>query len=474
MRRIGIHLFLLGGFFLFSCGREPVPVLSVVDTENGRVIYLTGEKTRPVNFYDADFVVLGGGLGGIAAALSICLSGRTAVLVEETDRIAGCFAWHDTTLFNEHRFVETSGSSISYQTFRSKIREWYDGKSRKPPWIPPGFSGDSSDFGGVRLCFETEAALDVIDEMLKESVERGRLTIVKRNKVARVVTFGDRVASMLSIDMDGMTANQLTGWMFIDATRTGYVLPLFDIEYFGDENRVPASGKEGAGASGGPDSAGRFMYCRKFSPPEKSRGTGECVVLELVPDVPDDGGEYVRIPVSEPHLHIRALKRIEERDISAEFGHGPRARFFRDAVCVGYHPGRGGSGRPLTGTLPFQIPLGAMVPVRYTNFLAGGGILDVDESVAGVFQEPAIEWMTGEAAGEAAAYCAGHGVDAHELAGNPAHVRGLQEWLVTRRGIPIYWYDDVRPQDPDFAEAQLKPFDESKFRESLKTLKYRD
>ena len=46
---------------------------------------------NPSNFFDADFVIIGGGLGGIAAALSICSSGRTVILVEETDRIAGCF-----------------------------------------------------------------------------------------------------------------------------------------------------------------------------------------------------------------------------------------------------------------------------------------------------------------------------------------------------------------------------------------------
>jgi len=461
MRRVVACTLVLCGIFLFSCDREPVPVLSVVDAGNGRMIYLTGEKTRPVNFYDADFVVLGGGLGGIAAVLSICSSGRTAILVEETDRIAGCFARHDTTLFNEHRFVETSGSSISYQTFRSKIREWYERKAEKPPGIPPGFLAGSPDFGGVRLCFETEAALDVIDDMLEKSVERGRLTIVKRNRIAKVVTFGDRVASMVSIDMDSLTANQFTGWMFIDATRTGYVLPLFDIECFGEE-------------SGGPASSGRFMYCRKYSPPEKSGNGGESVVLELLPDMPDDGKEYVRVPVDEPRLHIRALKRVEMSDISAGSNHGPRAKFFRDAVCLGYHPAHGGSGARTAGTLPFQIPLGALVSARYTNFLAGGRVLDVDESAAGMFEEPSVEWMVGEAAGEVAAYCAGYGINAHELAGNPAHVRGLQEWLVTKRGIPIYWYDDVRPQDPDFAEAQLKPFDESKFRESLKTLKYRN
>ena len=106
-------------FLLFSCEKKAVPILKVVDTENKKLIVLTGKRTELVNFYNADFVILGGGLGGIAAALSICSSGRTAILVEETNRIAGCFAFQDTSLYTENRFVETSSREVCFGAGKS-------------------------------------------------------------------------------------------------------------------------------------------------------------------------------------------------------------------------------------------------------------------------------------------------------------------------------------------------------------------
>jgi len=44
---------------------------------------------------------------------------------------------------------------------------------------------------------------------------------------------------------------------------------------------------------------------------------------------------------------------------------------------------------------------------------------------------------------------------------------------VKNRGIPVYWYDDVAPGDPDFTEAQMKPFDDPDYHESAKSLHFR-
>ena len=73
-----------------------------------------------------------------------------------------------------------------------------------------------------------------------------------------------------------------------------------------------------------------------------------------------------------------------------------------------------------------------------------------------------------------ATYCAGNNaIFTHELVQNEDFVRDLQYWLVTKRHVPVYWYDDVTPNDPDFAEAQMKPFDDAKYHNTRTTLHYR-
>ena len=65
--------FLRGAFMAGGYVNQSAAHLEI-SSENKKLIVLTGERTKPSNFFDADFVIVGGGLGGIAAALSICSS----------------------------------------------------------------------------------------------------------------------------------------------------------------------------------------------------------------------------------------------------------------------------------------------------------------------------------------------------------------------------------------------------------------
>ena len=83
-----------------SCSKKEAPVLRAYDAKNHTMIVLSGKQMKTINFYEkADFVVVGGSLGGIAAALALCSNGREVILVEESDKIAGCFAVEDTLSF---------------------------------------------------------------------------------------------------------------------------------------------------------------------------------------------------------------------------------------------------------------------------------------------------------------------------------------------------------------------------------------
>ena len=75
------------------------------------------------------------------------------------------------------------------------------------------------------------------------------------------------------------------------------------------------------------------------------------------------------------------------------------------AYRMDLHP-RTHEGPPLdVASLPYQIPLGALVPVRITNLLAAGKNLGVTHITNGCYRLHPTEWNVGESAGLLASFC---------------------------------------------------------------------
>ena len=460
IQRLAVTLFLSIplAIALSGCSSDPAPEVRVVDEIENRLVILRGERTGLHNFYRADFVVLGGGMGGIAAALSICSAGRTVILVEESDQVAGCFADDDTTRIAESGFVDSSGTSRTFQDFRSRIRDWYHTRSKEQPRFDMGLSETFGDFPGGEFCFESEAALQVIEDMLAQNIERGKLTVLRRHKVARVINFNNRVASLEAVDLDSLVVNQITAWMFVDATRTGYLYPLAGIEHRPQISQAAIDSDIPVAANAGSDSLWNVFYVPRHDTPLEKDKYDDVVIDTLSPVPTATHTEPVRV-LKEP-LHLEARYMITEDDIAQKPTRPQRGEFFRDSVGIGYHPiiREFGGRRLVIPTQPFQIPLKSLVPVTFTNVLAGGWTLGATSPADRAFRSPLVEWAVGEAAGEAAAYCAGYNIYLDKLVADESRIRALQEWLVIKRGAPIYWYSDVSPQDKDFKDAQMRPF----------------
>ena len=71
-----------------------------------------------------DIVVVGGGLGGVCAALTAARLGRRVVLVEELDWLGGQLTAQGVPL-DEHPWAESVITSQSYAELRRQIREIY-------------------------------------------------------------------------------------------------------------------------------------------------------------------------------------------------------------------------------------------------------------------------------------------------------------------------------------------------------------
>src|SRR5262249_32318348 len=91
--------------------------------------------------------------------------------------------------------------------------------------------------------------------------------------------------------------------------------------------------------------------------------------LYLRPDLVGSPDGLAKKPYIRESRRIRALTTVTELDVGAEARGTSIAKRFDDSVGVGsyridLHPSTGGNSYIDVDSLPFQIPLGALVPVR--------------------------------------------------------------------------------------------------------------
>ena len=91
--------------------------------------------------------------------------------------------------------------------------------------------------------------------------------------------------------------------------------------------------------------------------------------LSLQPDIMGTTDGVAKFPYIREARRIKAMRTVVEQDVSAHFQNGPTATRFEDLVGVGWYPiDIHRAGPEDVGiscrTRPFQIPLGALIPVR--------------------------------------------------------------------------------------------------------------
>ncbi|ONI68491.1 FAD-dependent oxidoreductase [Kribbella sp. ALI-6-A] len=177
-----------------------------------------------------EVLVVGGGLGGVAAALSALRAGRDVVMTEEYDWIGGQLT-SQAVPPDEHTWVEQFGVTASYRALRDGIRDYYrrhyplTEASRAHPELNPGAGYVS------KLCHEPRVAVAVLEAMLAPYRASRRLRILQPYKPVDATTDGDQVTSVTVQHRDTGDQLTLTAPYILDATETGELLPLTGTEY---------------------------------------------------------------------------------------------------------------------------------------------------------------------------------------------------------------------------------------------------
>ena len=114
---------------------------------------------------NTDILIVGGGLGGVAAALAALRLGRKVILTEETDWLGGQMTAQAVPP-DEHPWIESTGGTASYRLLRARIRDFY---RRNYPLTPAARNEVNLNPGRGNvspLCHEPRVALAAIDELL--------------------------------------------------------------------------------------------------------------------------------------------------------------------------------------------------------------------------------------------------------------------------------------------------------------------
>jgi len=185
----------------------------------------------------ADVLVVGGGLGGVAAALGALEQGRRVVLTEESPWLGGQITSQGVPP-DQHAWIADMPPTSWYGRFADGVRDHY---RRHRPLLPE-FAEErhfNPGGGGVsRLCHEPRVAVAVLDQLLEQYRPDRQLEVLLDHEPVAAETDGDRVTAVTFTSRRSGRQVVAQAPYVIDATEEGQLLELAGVEHvYGAESR---------------------------------------------------------------------------------------------------------------------------------------------------------------------------------------------------------------------------------------------
>lgn len=192
-----------------------------------------------------------------------------------------------------------------------------------------------------------------------------------------------------------------------------------------------------------------LFYWLQTEVPRLDGGTG-WPGLKLRPDIMGSDDGLAKYPYIREGRRIKAVFTVleehvgeENRALVADKQTSKSAAEFFDSVGVGYyhidlHPTTQGNNYIDFNSLPFQIPLGALLPERMENLLAGSKNIGTTHITNGCYRLHPVEWSIGEAAGMLISFALKKKVSPQNVRKQTAVLKEFQTWIRSQ-GLETDW-----------------------------------
>jgi hypothetical protein len=192
-----------------------------------------------------------------------------------------------------------------------------------------------------------------------------------------------------------------------------------------------------------------LLYWLQTEAPRPDGGTG-WEGIRLRGDVMGTDDGLAKYPYIRESRRIKALFTVLEEHVGADNrlqvagpAEGKKAAQFYDSVGTGsyhidLHPSTAGDNYIDFGSLPFQIPLGALIPQRVQNLLPANKNIGTTHLTNGCYRLHPVEWNIGESVGTLVAYSLKNKVVPKGVREDKSRLADFQQ-LVRSQGIETEW-----------------------------------
>ena len=215
----------------------------------------------PEETHNCDVIIIGGGLGGVSAALTAATSGLSVCLTEPTLWLGGQMTSEGVSAFDENPWIETTGATATYTELRRRILDFYRTRYGKPSpnstskaLVNPGNCWVSA------LCFQPSAGLAALQSLLQPVIANGRLHIWLHTVPTGVRRDGRSIQSVQAYNFATRRWLRLKGRYFIDASEWGDLIRLSGLPYRVGAEARSETGEPNAPLVADPNAIQSFTY----------------------------------------------------------------------------------------------------------------------------------------------------------------------------------------------------------------------
>jgi len=207
-----------------------------------------------------DVAILGGGTGGVAAAIAALRNGMRVVMTEETDWIGGQLT-SQMVPPDEHPWIEQFGGTRLYRNYRDRIRAYYREHYPLTQEARGRWNLNPGDGNVSRITHEPHVSVAVLEAMLAPYISGGQLILLPEFVPSRVDVAGDRIRAVTVKSLRDGREKTISAPYFLDATEQGDLLALGNVEHVTGFESQKETGEPHAPAQAQPENIQSFTVC---------------------------------------------------------------------------------------------------------------------------------------------------------------------------------------------------------------------